>query len=239
MKVSVVVCARNEEAFIENCLKALKAQKRVEPEIIVIDGHSTDNTVKLAKKYTSKVYYDNGKGIANARNVGWQHASGDIVAYCDADCKPRRNWISKIQKIMSQKDYVAIYGPVVPYDGNIFLRLNLKFWGDWARWLTDQVNYPTICAANVAFRRSVLKKHPFKINNVMEDFEIGDRLRKIGRVKFIRRLKMPISGRRFKESFYIVAIRDYFFNYLRLKFGRELKSKYWEERFSKSGEGRI
>ena len=96
-KISAVVCARNEENFIEDCLWYLKNQT-LKPEIIVVDGHSTDKTVKIAKKYADMVVFDNKRGISDARNVGWKTAKGDIIAYCDADCLPPKDWIEKVAK---------------------------------------------------------------------------------------------------------------------------------------------
>jgi len=114
MKISVVVCAKNEEKFIEDCLKCLKNQT-IKPEIIVIDGHSKDKTFSIAKKYADKIVKDNKKGIADARNLGWKIAKGDIVAYCDADCLPQKNWVKNILRYM--KGNVCVFGPLIPYEG--------------------------------------------------------------------------------------------------------------------------
>ncbi len=54
VKISVVVCTKNEEKYIEGCLKRLVNQI-IKPEIIIIDGHSKDNTIKIARKYTRKI----------------------------------------------------------------------------------------------------------------------------------------------------------------------------------------
>ena len=93
--ISVVVCTKNEEKWLEPCLKALKEQFAV-PEIIIVDAHSTDKTKQIAKKYTKHVYNDNGKGLGSARNIGWKKAKAPIVAYCDADTKPPKDWTYNI-----------------------------------------------------------------------------------------------------------------------------------------------
>ncbi len=225
MKISTVVCAKNEESYIKTCLKALESQT-LKPEIIVVDGHSTDKTVKIARNYANKMVFDNNKGIADARNVGWKAASGDIVAYCDADAIPPRDWIEKIAKHMDGN--ICIYGAIVPYKSSRLLRLNLKLWGDWFLKLSSVLRYPCICGTNMAVRKSILKKYPFRLK-FLEDFDLGNRIRKIGRVKFIKGMYMPISDRRFRKSFTKTAFRYYLINYLKLKFLRdnELKS-YWE-----------
>jgi len=220
MSVSVVVVAKNEEKYIENCLKCLKNQT-LKPEIIVVDGHSTDRTFSIAKKYADKVVKDNKKGVADARNIGWKIAKGDIVAYCDADCLPTKDWVEKISKLMNNN--VCIFGPLIPYEGKTKVKLGLKVWGDLFLEAISLLGYPCICAANVAFKRSVLKKYSFRYD-MLEDFDIGNRIRKIGRVKFYRELYMPISARRFKKGFHRLAFKYYLINYFRLKLGKEMKS---------------
>src|SRR3990167_4385830 len=53
MKISVAITSYNEEKNIERCLKSVK---NLADEIVVVDEKSTDNTVKIAKKYTDKVF---------------------------------------------------------------------------------------------------------------------------------------------------------------------------------------
>jgi glycosyltransferase involved in cell wall biosynthesis len=214
------VVAKNEEKFIEDCLRCLKNQT-VKPEIIVVDGHSKDRTVSIAKKYADKIVKDNKKGIADARNVGWKNAKGDIIAYCDADCLPQKNWVKNILKNMN--DSVCIFGPVIPYEGLTKIKIGLKVWGDLFLEASSIFRYPCICAANVAFKRSILKKHPFRYG-MLEDFDLGNRLRKVGKVKFYRDLYMPISTRRFKNSFHRLAFKYYLLNYFRLKLGKKMRS---------------
>jgi glycosyltransferase involved in cell wall biosynthesis len=56
MKVSVIIPTYNEENYIKNCILALRNQDyKGEYEIIVSDGNSKDNTVKIAKKFADKV----------------------------------------------------------------------------------------------------------------------------------------------------------------------------------------
>ena len=54
MKFSVVVCGKNEEKKISQCLNSILNNNP--DEIIYIDGNSRDKSVKLAKKFTNKIY---------------------------------------------------------------------------------------------------------------------------------------------------------------------------------------
>lgn len=220
MAVSVVVCTRNEEKYIKRCLDALRNQT-IKPEIVIVDGHSTDKTVSIAKKYADKIVKDNGKGIADARNVGWKASTNDIIAYCDADCIVPSNWIETILNNMNGN--ACIYGPLIPYEGKLRVKLGLKVFGDMLMEASSAFKYPCICAANMAVKKSMLKKHPFRYK-ILEDFDLGNRLRKAGNVVFCKDMYVLISTRRFSDSFHRTAFKYYLINYFRLRMGKEMKS---------------
>ena len=82
MKFSVVVCAKNEEKRITECLKSIKNKPS---EIIVIDENSSDQTVKLAKTITKKVFIRKNSNLTNDRQFGIDQCKNDIIAMIDAD----------------------------------------------------------------------------------------------------------------------------------------------------------
>ena len=82
VKLSGFVVVRNEEKNIDRCLKSLDFCD----EIIVVDQESTDNTIKLAKKYTDKIYSDKCWGYADpSRKLAASKCTGDWIIYLDAD----------------------------------------------------------------------------------------------------------------------------------------------------------
>jgi len=222
VNISVVVCAKNEEKYIGACLKALKNQI-VKPEIIVIDGHSTDKTVKIAKKYADKVIRDNKKGVGSARNMGWKAASGDIIAYCDTDSTPPKDWTKKI--VENIKGYVAISGPLIAPGAREDIQMQLSFWSNLVFRVANKFNQPIICGPNMAFPKKILKKYPFKVN-VLEDVEIAHRLGKVGKVKYMESLKMPIVPRRYEKHLLETILKHYARNYIRLKILRKMPTDW-------------
>ncbi|MFC1807297.1 glycosyltransferase family 2 protein [Candidatus Omnitrophota bacterium] len=80
--ISVILCTKNEAGGIQELVQSVKPYAN---EVIVIDGHSTDNTAELAKKAGAKVWQDNGKGKGDAYAVGIQKATGDVIVLMDAD----------------------------------------------------------------------------------------------------------------------------------------------------------
>jgi len=95
-KVSVVVPVRNGVPKIARCLQALFEQTLQPYEVIVVDGHSTDSTVEVAGKFPVTITYEDYKTVGGARQVGVEHARGDYVAFTDADCIPRKDWLENL-----------------------------------------------------------------------------------------------------------------------------------------------
>lgn len=82
-KISVVINTYNEEKNIERCLKSVAD---FGDEIIVVDMHSADQTVEIAKKYGAKVYfYEYACYVEPARNFALSKATGDFILLIDAD----------------------------------------------------------------------------------------------------------------------------------------------------------
>ena len=82
MKISGIIISRNNEDKIERALKSLNG---VVDEIVLIDNGSTDNTIKIAKKYKARVFEDGGKSYSQWRNRGLKEAKGEWVLYLDSD----------------------------------------------------------------------------------------------------------------------------------------------------------
>ncbi|MBI4058007.1 glycosyltransferase [Candidatus Microgenomates bacterium] len=97
--VSVIVPTKNEEVNIVRCLTSVKKQTyKGKIEIIVVDNFSTDKTVHLAKKFTSKVW-KRGSERSAQRNFGAEHARGDYLLFLDADMELSRGAIADCVKL--------------------------------------------------------------------------------------------------------------------------------------------
>jgi dolichol-phosphate hexosyltransferase len=79
---SIVVAARNEEATIGDVLRDIFS---LTSDLIVVDGHSSDNTAAIARQYGAKVFQDHGLGKGDAVRVGLAHARHPITVFVDAD----------------------------------------------------------------------------------------------------------------------------------------------------------
>jgi|SRR5215471_15712208 len=85
--VSVVIPTYNNARFLPEALDSLLGQTFRDFELIVVDDGSTDDTLEVLKPYRHLIRYlrkENG-GPASARNLGIRHATGDLIAFQDAD----------------------------------------------------------------------------------------------------------------------------------------------------------
>ena len=82
-QISVCMIAKNEEKHIKECLKRLKLYQY---EIVLVDTGSTDDTLKIAARYTDKIYhFDWINDFSAARNFALDKASNDWVLSIDCD----------------------------------------------------------------------------------------------------------------------------------------------------------
>ena len=119
MQFSVIIPAKNEEANIGRCLDSINhvTWDKNSYEIIVVDNGSTDHTVDIAIEKGAQIYVKPELTISGLRNFGALHASGEILAFIDADCTVISSWLEKASYYLIQKK-VACFGspPVVPDD---------------------------------------------------------------------------------------------------------------------------
>jgi glycosyltransferase involved in cell wall biosynthesis len=82
VKVSVLINTLNEEKNIKNCLESVKWAN----EIIIVDMHSDDKTVEIARDYTSHIYMHERVGYADpARQFALDRATNEWILFVDAD----------------------------------------------------------------------------------------------------------------------------------------------------------
>lgn len=93
--VSVIVPVYNVEKYLSECIESIIEQDYSNLEIIIVDDGTPDNSGKIADDYAKKdgrinVIHKTNGGVASARNVGMDAATGEFVLFVDSD-----DWISK------------------------------------------------------------------------------------------------------------------------------------------------
>lgn len=227
MKISVVIPAYNEEKYITKTLESLNNQTHKAWEIIVVDNNSTDKTANASKNMRAKIIQENKKGIGYARRAGFNSASGDIIATTDADTILPKNWLLKINETFNEnKDIVAIGGPYM-FDTKkkkILIKIISKIWIWGDSFLNSGNNIPGV---NMA-----VKKHAyeavggFRNNKYFEDLDLSLRLKKYGKILFLKDLLVTTSFRRYENQGFFRTAITYMKNYLKyLKNKSEIKMK--------------
>lgn len=104
MKISAVIITHNEEKRLEPALKSLKD---IVSEIIVVDSFSTDGTVKLAKKFGSRIYKREWTNYADQKNYANQKASYPWILSLDADERLSPELRREIQELKEKEPEAA------------------------------------------------------------------------------------------------------------------------------------
>ncbi len=100
MKISVIIPTLNEAEGIQQLISHIQRSSNPEliDEIIVVDGHSTDNTCELAERAGAKVVLSETRGRARQMNIGAELAKGDILYFLHADSFPPEDFDTEILK---------------------------------------------------------------------------------------------------------------------------------------------
>jgi len=116
-KLSVVISAYNEEKKIEDCLKSVSFAD----EIIFVDSSSTDETVEIAKKYTSRIFTRPNNPMLNVnKNFGFSKAKSEWILSLDADERVTLELKEEIKSTIEQLSNRTIDGFWIPRKNIIF-----------------------------------------------------------------------------------------------------------------------
>ncbi len=165
LKISVVVCAFNEEDNIKPCLNSLLSQEQIDPdtfEVVVIDNDSTDLTGELTRSFIDEhrndtidiqYFHIEHAGLSIGRNTGLFFSRAPIIAYIDADAVAHKNWVAELLKAWAVNPNADAIG------GRIEIRNSQNF---VARYLHavffDPGGGQAIIGANMSFRRNTLMR---------------------------------------------------------------------------------
>lgn len=106
MSLSVVINTKNAESTVLLTLESVKFAD----EIVIVDMHSTDQTVKLAKQHTDKIFsYKDVGYVEPARNYAIKKATGDWILIVDADEEVLPGLKKKITSIMNDSNSADCY----------------------------------------------------------------------------------------------------------------------------------
>jgi len=193
-KISVIIPVKNEADKIEQCLEAVFSQTMQPYEVIIVDGHSTDETVTNSQKFQVKIFYEDYGAVGGARQVGVENADGDFVAFTDADCIPEKNWLENLVKGFDE-GIVGVGGGIKNigeglWEKSIALALD-SFLGSansvQDRVFNDERFVKSISGCNSMYKKTDLKNvGGFNVKlSVNEETELNSRLSKFGKLLYV------------------------------------------------------
>lgn len=170
--ITILVPARNEEASLKDCLESLSRQRypATHFEVIVIDDHSTDKTLQLARGFVKDrtnfrvlTNDDGSQGKKAALSAGIQQAKGTIIATTDADCVIPATWLETIAAAFANENIQLVCGPVKYKRSRKFLRHFLQIEQLSMQLLAGgaaKLGFPMLCSgANLAYRKTFFLRH--------------------------------------------------------------------------------
>lgn len=208
MTISVIVCAYNEEQYLEPCLQSLTSQSRPPDEILVIDNASADRTGEVARGVPGvRVVREPRKGLVIARERGRHEARGEVLAYVDADCRAPRTWLARIERRFARDaGLLALSGNYRFYDWDWWGRALLRAYdftlGPATHFLVKYLLRIGVVfyGGNFAVRREALESiggFDTSIEFHGEDTNLGRRLSQVGRVELRYDCFLYTSARRY------------------------------------------
>jgi poly-beta-1,6-N-acetyl-D-glucosamine synthase len=173
-RLSVILPVRNEASNIVHLLQDLGDQKYPKHlyEVLIVDDHSTDETVKLIDEYSlgstmsiKLLRLDEVSGVSlkkGAVRYGVQHATGSLMVFTDGDCRVSNEWLLQYAYTYETKQPYFISGPVCFQNTyTIFERMQLV---EFASLIgiggaSLAINKPNMCnGANLAYTKQVFEE---------------------------------------------------------------------------------
>jgi len=160
-KVSVVVASYNGERTLPACLESLRRQNYPDYEIILVDDGSTDGTLRIAAThpFVRHFRHETNLGLSVARNTGIAAATGEIIAFTDADCRADEDWLRFLVADLLNSDFAGIGGPnlLPPEDSPVAAAVMASPGGPAHVMLTDR-QAEHIPGCNMAFYKWALEE---------------------------------------------------------------------------------
>ena len=142
MKFSIIIPLYNKAPYIRKALETVCAQTYRDYEIIVVNDGSTDDSALVAESYLQHaegicytIISQDNAGVATARNRGVKHASGQYMAFLDADDWWEPDYLARMAELIADYPQAGVYGCNYVYykPGKTRVALNIP---------TGYINYP-------------------------------------------------------------------------------------------------
>lgn len=119
MTISAVVISYNSERFLEKNLASLTGQSVKFKEIVVVDNHSSDNSVSIVETFEKKhpeirkVALDYNSGYAKGANIGIRETRSDLVLVANADITADNRFNERVLTKFEEDPELSLLSPLI------------------------------------------------------------------------------------------------------------------------------
>lgn len=175
--VSIIITSKNEGDVIEKLLESITRQTYKSLEIILVDNNSTDNTLKIAKKFKKVKIFNQGPERSAQRNFGGKVSKGKYLLFLDADMKLSLKVVEECVKIaQSSKNIGSV---VIPEQSEAYTfwekvkAFERSFYNEKGDSITDAARF---------FKREIFKKAGGYDETITgpEDWDLPETIRELG-----------------------------------------------------------
>ncbi len=182
-RISVIVLTRNSEKYLRQCLDSIFMQTYPNHEVIIIDSHSTDDTHKILSMYIKEnqykiyhvttnprhlliignnikiLFFEKDISVGLARKIGCEQATGEILAYIDADVElPYPEWLENMHKPFIEYPDIAGVQTLAkcrPTDPESLKKIHARF--EYKHRVIGINNYQSIGTSHLLIKKHVLE----------------------------------------------------------------------------------
>lgn len=192
MRVSLIIPVLNEARRIDALLTELQPLDL--PEVIVVDGGSSDATVDLVRRHPQVRLIQAGRGRAAQMNAGAAAATGDVLWFLHADTRLPAGALRELELALADTAVVAGAFRIwtVPDGEPTWLAPFLHLADARSRYSSLPYGDQALFVRTAAFQAV----GGFPDQPLMEDLELSRRLRRVGRIRTVP-ASVLVSGRRF------------------------------------------
>jgi len=151
--VSVIICIRDADKYIYQCISSLLDQTFKDFEVVIINDGRCDSTAHIIEKFDDKRirYFINPKnlGIAKSRNKGLKLSKGEYVFFTDGDCILIKDWIEQGLKSLEDPNYVGVEG--------IIYYISKDYIPTFSDHVCENKHRNNFMTGNMAYKRSVIE----------------------------------------------------------------------------------
>ena len=223
-KFSIVVPVYNVEAYLDDCLQSLQAQRYTDYEVICVNDGSTDGSRKLLAEWSERypqmriVDRENG-GLSAARNSGTDVAEGEYIVYVDSDDWVSPDMLEKLATAADGSDILCYACQRTDNQAHDTLTAEESHgWDYYNRHALEARIVPFVCVWQRAYRREFLDSNQLRFREgiLHEDNQftpraclVAEKVRVLPDILYYYRVRegsiMTTRGMRSKESFVLIG----------------------------------